>query len=172
MLHRSLQLRRQLKIPFPRLPGLSAWPAPGKLNQCLHPCRHLEVQFPSIVQSFLGLKLRLFQECFIRLLCSSPLQDISNVPRVFSLACSRYPSSKSTGFDGPVVSAVEELLNHGLHSWGSGRASHRDQVTPFFCSTSFSQALFHEVHGIRSSLCITPRSVLNLSKHAQDNECE
>ena len=28
-----------------------SWPAPGKLDQCLHLYRHLEVRFPSIVQS-------------------------------------------------------------------------------------------------------------------------
>ena len=53
MPHRSLQLRRKLEIPFPRLPMLSADLCQGKLDQCLHLYRHLEVRFPSIRASSL-----------------------------------------------------------------------------------------------------------------------
>ena len=51
--------------------------------------------------------------------------------------------------DGPVrLLAVEELLDHGLQSWDSGRASHKHQVMHvLLLDASVSQALYHEVHG-------------------------
>ena len=45
--------------------------------------------------------------------------------------------------------AVEELLDHGLYFWDSGRASHKHHLMHvLLLGTSVLQTLLHEAHGI------------------------